>query len=119
MKLSEMNGDQLATCLCIITEPMERIAEDDAVVDAVKGCMETRVMDGKTVRYMDIPRAALRMIPVLLSKHRRDTFTILGAMSGKTAEEIAQQNGLKMISDIKSAFDADLLRFFMSRGSAE
>lgn len=118
MKLSEMTGEQLATCLCIITEPLEKIAEDDAVVDVVKGCMTNRDINGKSAKYLDIPRAVLRLIPVLLNNHRRDTFTILGAMNGKTADEIAQQNGLKMISDIKAAFDADLFRFFTQLVSA-
>ncbi len=114
MKLSEMTGDQLTTCLCIISPPVERIAEDDDIVEAIKGCMAVREVEGEKLPYLDIPRAVLRMIPVLLTKHKRDTFTILGAMSGKTADEIAQQNGLKMLSDIKAVFDADLLGFFTS-----
>lgn len=119
MKLSEMTGDQLATCLCVISPCAERIAEDDDIVDAIKGCMSVREVEGEKLRYFDIPRAVLRMIPVLLTKHKRDTFMILGAMSGKTADEIAQQNGLKMLADIKAVFDADLISFFISSGSAE
>lgn len=117
MKLSEMNGDQLATCLCVIAPAAERIAEDEEIVEVVRGCMVERDTEGEKVRYLDIPRAVLRVIPVLLTRHKRDTFAILGAMNGKTAEEIAAQNGLKMISDIKAVFDADLLDFFISSGS--
>lgn len=117
MKLSEMTGDQLATCLCIISPCAERIAEDDEIVDVIKGCMSVREVEGEKLRYLDIPRAVLRMIPVLLTKHKRDTFTILGAMNGKTADEIAQQNGLKMLAEIKAVFDADMLSFFISSGS--
>lgn len=119
MRLSEMNGDQLATCLCIVTEPAEKIAEDDEVVGVIRGCMTTREVDGKAVNYMDIPRAVFRLIPILLRKFRRETFTILGAMNGKTADEIAEQNGLKTIADIKAVFDSDLLAFFTSFRSAE
>lgn len=114
MKLSEMTGDQLATCLCVISPCAERIVEDDEIMDVIKGCMSMREVEGEKLKYLDIPLAVIRMIPVLLTKHKRDTFTLLGAMNGKTAEEIAQQNGLKMLSDIKAAFDADLLGFFTS-----
>lgn len=119
MKLSEMNGDQLATCLCIMTEPAEKIAEDDEIVGVIRGCMATREVEGEKMNYLDIPRAALRLIPILLRKFRRETFTILGAMNGKTADEIAAQNGLKTIKDIKAVFDSDLLAFFTSFGGAE
>ena len=116
MKLSEMNGDQLAVCLSIITEPAERIIEDDEVIEKIKGCM---AVNANGQKYVDIPRAVLRMIPPLLGKHRRDTFTILGAMYGRTADEVAKQNGLQMVADIKAVFDRDLLDFFKSSGSAE
>ena len=116
MRLSEMNGDQLAVCLSIITEPAERIVEDDEVIEKIKGCM---TVNEKGQKYLDIPRAVLRLIPVLLGKHKVDTFTILGAMNGRTAEDVSKQNGLKMVADIKAVFDRDLLDFFKSSGSAE
>lgn len=117
MKLSEMNGEQLATCLCIIAEPLERMADDNEIADVLRGCMK-RSEDGKTVG-VDIPRAVLRMMPVLLGKYRRDTFKILGAMNGKNADEIAKQNGLSVIRDIKACFDKDLFDFFSLSVSGE
>lgn len=117
MKLSEMNGEQLATCLCAIAEPIERMADDEEITGALRGCVKRS--EAGIFEKVDLPRAVLRMIPVLLGKHRRDTFLIIGAMNGKTVDEIAKQNGMKTILDIKACFDKDLFDFFKSSVSAE
>lgn len=115
MKLSEMTTDQLATCLCVMSEPAERIMQDENVVAAVKRAV-LRDENGR-VKDVSMLRLMTGLIPVLLGAHRADTFLILGAMNGKSAEEISLQNGRETIADIKACFDTELLGFFTSLGS--
>lgn len=115
MKLSQMNTEQLADCLCAITEPAGRIMDDGAIAEIIK---KNSVRDeGGRVVNINIMRAVMAMVPVLLGRHRIDTFMILGAMNGKTPEEISRQNGLETMADIRACFDADLIGFFSSFGN--
>ena len=57
------------------------------------------------------------LIPLFLKKYRPAVYKLLGAIYGKTAEEIAEQSLSETLSQIKDiANDKDLISFFTSLG---
>lgn len=55
-----------------------------------------------------------KIAPALLDAHFDDTVEIVSAMTGKTAQEVRDQNGMQTIMDIKSFLDEDFVNFFGS-----
>lgn len=115
MKLSEMNGEQLIQCICMIAEPVERIVKDEQFFSLLFSCMK---VDGDQLRINKV-RVALHLLPYLMQNHRDDTLLIAGAMNGKRTEDMLTQNGFATLNDLKNCFDPDLLGFFGLSGSAE
>lgn len=57
------------------------------------------------------------MIPLFLKKYRPAVYKLLGAVYGKTEQEISEQKFTETIGQIKEiAADKDLLSFFTSLG---
>ena len=115
MKLSEMTGEQLINCICLIAEPAERIAKDPAFFDMLFSCM--KVTDNRLT--INKVRVSLNLLPFLMKNHRDDTLAVAGAMNGQRVDEMLAQNGFATLRDLKNCFDADLLSFFGLSGSAE
>ena len=116
MKLSEMNTQQLAACLCKIAEPVERIGTDEAVVKAMRD-MNVRLKDGTLMEKIAAMIGAL--VPTLLGTHFDDVVVIVAAMTGKTEDGVRAQNGFVTIRDIRSFFDEDFAGFFRPSAAQE
>lgn len=112
MHLNQMNGDQLAEALCLIAEPVERITQDDEVNDAFRKMAEDQKNNAIMIRL--VGGAYARLVPLLLKKHKQDTFTILSVLTGKTYEEIATENAFQLMRDIRETMNKKVLDFFAS-----
>lgn len=56
-----------------------------------------------------------RLIPILLKERRADIYGIISVLNGQTVEEIAEQNIMLTIAQIREVFkDEKLLSFFKS-----
>jgi len=110
MRISQMNSEQGADVLMQIMGPVCAMLADREVVtliDGLHGLDSENPIEGLTA-------AVMRILPYLLKTHRKDTFAIIGALSGKTAEQIAQQKFLDTVRDVVDSADKDLLDFFTS-----
>ena len=111
MKLSEMNTEQLAVCLCKIAPALARIGMDDGTNRAFAAL--SGKLEGCT-RMQQLAQMVGTLVPSLLGAHFDDMVTIVSAMTGKTEEGVRAQNGFVTIRDVKSFFDEDFLDFFKS-----
>lgn len=111
MKLSEMNTMELASALCRMAEPMERIGQDEAI-----NAYFAKVAKEKKPKTQLATLAGMAgtLIPALLDTHRVDTLTILSAMTGKSVNELEMQSGMQTIRDARACFDGDFMDFFKS-----
>ena len=116
MKLSEMNTQQLAACLCKIAPALERIGMDDGTNRAFAAL--TGKLEGGT-RMQQLAQIVGALVPALMGEHFDDMVTIVAAMTGKTEEVVRAQNGFTTIRDVKSFFDEDFLDFFRSSAAQE
>lgn len=110
MKISEMSTAKAADVLVKIVEPVTKILMDQEAVSMLQVVVDT----AKDTGAEGIIGAFIKIVPYLLEKHRNDTFTIIGALNGKSVEKVAKQNILQTIADVRESIDKDLIDFFKS-----
>ena len=116
MKLSEMNTEQLAACLCKIAPSLERIGMDEGTNRAFASI--SGKLEGCT-RLQQLAHIVGALVPAFLGAHFDDMVIIVAAMTGKTEDGVRAQNGFATIRDVKSFFDEDFLGFFRSSAAQE
>lgn len=119
MKLSELTTEQAVDVLCELTPYVANITGDKALLDELGKKFDSK---GKSVAelYTYAAKKCATLAPVLLKEHRADVFGILAIVNGTTADEVAKQNILTTILQIRSVFkDKELLDFFKSFGQED
>lgn len=109
MKLSDIKGERVFDVIAEVTDPLYRIASDEAVIGAFQGAAQASGADGKT----DYAKALRGIVPVLLKTHRDDLVAILSAVNGVTAEEYLEGLTMpKLFGDVYDVLtDEELLGF--------
>lgn len=115
MKLSQMNTNDLAACLCRIAAPMERIAQDKELTKTMGEI--TKNLEGRSSLQIGMSTLAA-LLPALLERHREETYTILSILTGKSIEEIGDQNAMLTLRDVRECVDSDFMDFFRSSGAS-
>ena len=120
MKLSELTTEQAADVLCEITPFISNITGDKELLDELGNKFDTK---GKSVAelYTFAAKKVAVLAPIILKTHRDDLFGILSVLNETDAEQIAKQNVLTTMKQIKDAIsDKELLDFFgLSRQEEE
>lgn len=111
MKLSEMNTDQMAEALCAMSAPVSRICEDVLINDDLKKLGEDMKAGGMTM-MQKLGRTVAIWLPGLLKTRREDVYEILSILTGKSMKEIAEQNGMQTMKDVRESLDGELMNFF-------
>ena len=120
MKLSELSTDRALDVLCEIAPLATNIVTDEDLTSELKAVVD---FGGASTMAEKIALAVgkiSKIIPILLKKRKAEIFGILGALNGKTTEEIANQNiifTMKQVRDISK--DKELLDFFKSCTGSE
>lgn len=115
MKISEISTDNAMDVLCELTPYVTNIATDEMLMAELKEAID---ISGANTRAEMMALAAgkiTKIIPIILKNRKNDVFGIVGVLNGKTIDEIAKQNiivTMKQIRDI--AKDKELLDFFKS-----
>ena len=115
MKLSELSTERATDVLCEIAPYFMNIVTDEELVGELKSAIDFKEANTMAEKTALIVGKFAKIIPVLLKKRKADIFGILGALNDKTIEEIAKQNVIKTMSQIKDiSKDKELLDFFKS-----
>lgn len=109
MKLSEMNTVQLERALCELAAPMGNIGKNQEIGEKMREISASVDRKTKIEAFSEIFSSVL---PILLTEHAGDLHAIIAALTGKTPDEIAHQNGFQTIKEAKSSIDKDFLDFF-------
>ena len=120
MKLSELSTDKATDVLCEISPYAINIMTDEELVAELKAAVDFK--DAKTIaeKIALLVGKISKLLPIILKKKKNDLFGILGALNEKSIEEIANQNiifTMKQIRDISK--DKELLDFFKSCTGSE
>ena len=110
MKMTEMNTEQLAKTICAAADPLSRIAKSKALNDALS---EYSNSHNESMTVLQKLSALLTgVVPALLSENYSDMVKVISVMTGKSVEEVENQNGLQTIAEVKAFIDEDLADFF-------
>lgn len=113
-KLSDLSTDELLDVLCEITPNVASIAEDENIMAAIGKAAPKKDLTSAGVVMTAVSRLT-KCIPLLIKSHRDDVYAILAVVGGMTVEEIAKQNTIVTLNQVRVVCkDKDLLDFFKS-----
>lgn len=119
MKLSELSTERATDVLCELTPYIANITGDKALLDVLK---EKVGNEGKSIAelYTYGAKKLSTLVPIVLKDHRSDIFSLLAVLNETTAEEIAEQNILVTMKQLRAILeDKDFVDFFKSWQQAE
>ena len=113
-KLSELSTDECLNVLCELTPPIVNIVSDQEIMDAIGKAVDKKTVTSIGVMLLGAQKITA-VIPLLLRTHRPDIYTILSVMGEKTVEEVAAQNVMTTMWQVKELMnDKELVSFFKS-----
>jgi hypothetical protein len=117
MKISELSTDKGLDVLVELTPYVSSIATSETLTAELKKLAETKRESLKSQLQQLVFGADMfsRLIPILLKERRNDVYGIISVLNEKPVEEVATQNIMKTVAEIREIFsDGDLLSFFKS-----
>lgn len=115
MKISEISTDNAMDVLCELTPYVTNIVTDENLVAELKKAIDFKDANTMAEKIALTAGKITKIIPIILKNRKHDVFGIVGVLNEKTIDEIAKQNiivTMKQIRDI--AKDKELLDFFKS-----
>lgn len=113
-KLSDLSTDECLDVLCEITPHVASIVADEEIMAAIGKAAPKKDLTSAGVMMTAVSRLT-KCIPLLVKTHRDDVYAILAAVGGMTVEEIAKQNTIITLTQIRAVCkDKELLDFFKS-----
>lgn len=119
MKLSQLTTERAADVLCELTPYIANITGDKALLDELANKFDSK---GKSAAelYTFAANKYAALVPILLKEHRNDVFSVLATLNERSADEIAKQNVMETMKQVRDLFqDKDLLDFFKSFGQED
>ena len=115
MKISEISTEKAMDVLCELTPYVTSIVTDEELIAELKSAIDFGKANTMAEKMALTAGKITKIIPILLRNKKNDVFGIVGVLNNKTIEEVAKQNiivTMKQIRDI--AKDKELLDFFKS-----
>ena len=115
MNISELSTERATDVLCEIAPYATAIMTDEELMAELKAAVDFNDANTMAEKIALTVGKLSKILPILLKKRRAELFGILGALNEKSANEIAKQNiilTMKQIRDITK--DKELLDFFKS-----
>lgn len=113
-KLSELTTDECADVLCELTPYIVNIVSDKEIMDAVGKAVDKNTITQVGIMLLGAQKITA-VIPLLLKTHRPDIYAILAIISEKSVEEVAGQNVMATMWQMKELLnDKELVSFFKS-----
>lgn len=117
MKLSEISTERAADVLCELTLLVDSIITDEDLMQSLSA-----VVDREQTETMSVGQKMLlvsskfgKIVPILMKKRRAEMFGILAVLNEKTPEQIASQNMLVTMMQVRDLVnDRELIDFFKS-----
>ena len=115
MKLSALSSDEALSVLCEAAGYITNIVTDEELMSTLRDCAVEGGAKTKAEQMAWLADKFSALFPVVFKKHKSDVFGLVAAINGSTAEEVAKQNVLKTMAQVRDMVkDKDLVDFFKS-----
>lgn len=120
MKLSEMTTERAADALCELTPYIAAISTDEELMEEIRSSIDPKKAANRAELMVLGAEKLSRIVPILLKKRRAELFGILSVLNLRTPEQIAKQNILITMGQVRDMVkDRELVDFFKSCASTE
>lgn len=120
MKLSDLDTSRAADVLCEAGAYALNILTDEELAKELKSKIDSSGELSRLELYTFGVQKISALLPIILKKHRDDVFGILAAVNGCAAKDIAHQNIMVTMQQVKElASDKDMIDFFKSCAPVE
>ena len=120
MKLSELDTSRAADVLCEAGAYALNILTDGELATELKSKIDSSGELSQLELYTFGVQKISTLLPIILKKHRDDVFGILATVNGCAAKDIACQNIMVTMQQVKElASDKDMIDFFKSCAPVE
>lgn len=120
MKLSELDTSSAADVLCEIGAYALSILADEELAAELKSKIDGSGELSRLELYTFGVKKISALLPIILKKHRDDVFGILAVVNGCSVNDIAGQNIMTTMQQVKDlAADKDMIDFFKSCAPVE
>lgn len=120
MKLSELDTSRAADVLCEAGAYALNILTDEELAAELKSKIDSPDNLSRLELYVLGVQKISTLLPIILKKHRDDVFGILAAVNGCAADDIASQNIMVTMQQVKEIVsDKDMIDFFKSCAPVE
>ena len=115
MKLSKLSTEKTADVLCEIAPHITNIITDEELINELRSAVDFKNAKTYAEKIMLVATKISKFIPIILKRRKTELFSVLAAINDKTVEEIAKQNIITTMLQIKDVTkDKELLDFFKS-----
>ena len=120
MKLSDLDTSRAADVLCEAGAYALNILTDEELATELKSKIDSYAELSRLELYTFGVQKISKLLPIILKKHRDDVFGILAAVNGCAVKDIAHQNIMVTMQQVKElASDKDMIDFFKSCAPVE
>lgn len=117
MKLSEISTERAADVLCELTQLVDSIITDEDLMQSLSAVVDREQTETMSVgqKMLLVSSKLGKIVPILMKKRRAEMFGILAVLNEKTPEQIASQNMLVTMMQVRDLVnDRELIDFFRS-----
>lgn len=117
MKLSEISTERAADVLCELTPLVDSIITDEDLMKSLSAVVNREQTETMSVgqKLLLVFAKAGKIVPILMKKRRAEMFGVLAVLNEKTPEQIASQNMLVTMMQVRDLVnDRELIDFFKS-----
>lgn len=115
MKFSDLSTDRALDALVICTESITNIVKDENLLDSIKTKLKREDIKSSAELINLGAEKINTIIPLLLTDHRNDLCTIIGAVNGITVAEVLAQNIMETVKAARELLeDEEFTGFFGS-----
>lgn len=117
MKLSEISTERAADVLCELTPLVDSIITDEDLMQSLSAVVNKEQTESMSVgqKMLLVSSKLGKIVPILMKKRRAEMFGILAVLNEKTPEQIASQNMLVTMMQVRDLVnDRELIDFFKS-----
>ena len=108
MKLSEMTTDQAMDFYCAAAPEIEAITKSESWPEVAE-----------VLKDFSASTLFTKLLPLLLKNNRASVYRILGALNGKTAQQVEKQPATQTMTEARDLFDEEFINFFSRWVSGE